>query len=208
MKFGKITGVVFLAVGAVGIAAGTAYAEPGAARQPAAVVHNDATSGVDNGIHYRTTVSLATKAITATVDAGRFAVAADGSSVVLKSDTGATLDRIALGSDIAGHVYTASEQISRDGRTLTLTPQVSGREIGRLENIDSFGFLMNEVERNIVGVAIGGILGGFLGSLLGVGLLSIITGPLGGLIGAVAGGYLEGGQQFLNAVEAVASGRP
>ncbi|WP_067668062.1 hypothetical protein [Nocardia miyunensis] len=206
MKFGKITGIVLMAISAVGITAGTAYAAPAPA-QPAAV-HNDATSGVDNGIHYRTSVSPIDKAITATVDAGRFVAAADGSSVALKSDAGATLDQVALHGNLGGHVFSAAQRISANGHTLTLTPQVAPREIGQVKDINSFNNLWFQVQKNLPGVAIGGILGGFLGSLLGFGILSIITGPVGGLVGAIAGGYAMGGKQFLDAVQAVATGKP
>lgn len=206
MKFGKLTGIVIMAISAVGITAGTAYAAPAPA-QPAAV-HNDATSGVDNGIHYQTSVSPASRVITAKVDAGRFVAAPDGSTIALKSDTGATLDQVALRGKIAGHAFTAAEQISADGHTLTLTPQVAPQEIGQVKDINAMNNLWYQVQKNLPGVAIGGILGGFLGSLLGFGILSIITGPVGGLVGAIAGGYAMGGKQFLDAVQAAATGKP
>lgn len=194
MKFGKISVVAFLAVGAVGIAAGTASAEPGPAHQ--------------NGIHYRVAVSPVTEAITTTVDAGRFVAAADGSSVALESDTGATVDRISLRENVAGHVFTASRQISRDGRSLTLTPQVSAQDVAQLKDINSFDNLTYQVNRNLAGVVIGGILGATVGSLLGIGIFTLITGPLLGLLGAIGGGYIQGGPAFLGAVQDFAAGRP
>ncbi len=203
MKFGKFTGIVLMAISAVGITAGTAYAAPA----PAAV-HNDATSGVDHGIHYRTSVSPVGKTITATVDAGRFVAAADGSTVALKSDTGATLDQVGLHANLGGHVVTVAQRISADGHTLTLTPQVAPREIGQVKDINAMSNLWAQVQKNLAGVIIGGALGGFLGSLLGFGIFSLITGPIGIAVGAVAGGYAMGGQQFLDAVKAAATGRP
>lgn len=205
MKFGKITGVVFMAISAVGIAAGTANAAP-AVTQPAptAVAHSDATAGVDHGIYYKTSVDPASRVITAKLDSGRFVAASDGSSVAVRSSSGATLDQVALRGNLGGHAFSAAEQISADGHTLTLTPQVAPKEIGQVKNVDAMNNLVFQVEKNLPGVAIGGILGGFLGSLLGFGILSIITGPVGGLVGALAGGYAMGGQQFLDAVKAAA----
>lgn len=205
MKFGKITATVFMAIAAVGITAGTANAAP--APQPAAV-HNDATSGVENGIQYHTLVSPVSRAITTTVSDGHFVLAPNGSSVVLESKSGQQIDHVSLRPELAGHVFTVAQQISADGRSLTLTPTVSPRDVAQAKDINAMSNLWSEVNKNLAGVVIGAALGGFLGSLLGFGIFSLITGPIGIVVGAIAGGTAMGGQQFLNAVQAAASGRP
>src|SRR6266568_2312003 len=199
MKFGKITATVFMAVAAVGITAGTAAAAPAAPVQPT-TVHNDATSGVLSGIQYHTVVSPVTRAITTTISGGHFVMAPNGGSVVLESNTGQQLDQVSLHQEFAGHAFTAAQQISADGRSLTLTPQVSPQEIGQVKDINAMDNLMVQVNKNIVGIALGAMLGGFLGGLLGLGFFSIITGPIGLVVGAIGGGYAMGGQQFLNAL--------
>jgi hypothetical protein len=205
MKFGKITATVFMAIAAVGITAGTADAAP--APQPAAV-HNDATSGVENGIQYHTVVSPVSRTITTTVSDGHFVLAPNGMSVALESNSGRQIDHVSLRPELAGHVFTVAQQISADGRSLTLTPTVSPQEIGQVKDINAINNLFAEINKNIVGVVIGAGLGGFLGGLLGFGIFSIITGPVGALLGAIAGGTAMGGQEFLNAVQAAATGRP
>ncbi|MQY18167.1 hypothetical protein [Nocardia macrotermitis] len=205
MKFGKFTGIVLMAISAVGIAAGTANAAPAVTQPaPAVVAHNDATSGVDHGINYKTSVSPVNRAITATVDAGRFVVAADGSSVALKSSTGATLDQISLHGNLGGHAFSAAQRISADGHTLTLTPQVAAAEIGQVKDVNAINNLIPILMKNALGIWLGGAIGGTLGALLGFGIFSIITAPVGAIIGAGIGGYAMGGQEFLNAVKAAA----
>jgi|GEM_PF-3087811 len=201
MKFGKISATVFMAIAAVGITTGTAYAAPAAPVQPAAV-HNDATSGVLSGIQYHTVVSPVTRAITTTISDGRFVIAPNGSSVALESNTGQQVDQVSLRPELAGQVFTVAQQISPDGRSLTLTPKVSPQEIAQAKDITAMDNLMFQVNKNIVGIVGGVIIGGLLGSLLGLGVLSIITAPIGAVVGGIGGGYVMGGQQFLNALQA------
>jgi len=190
-----------MAVAAVGITAGTASAAPAAQVQPAAV-HNDATSGVSSGIQYHTVISPATRAVTTTVSGGRFVIAQNGASVALESNTGQQVDQVSLRQEIAGHVFTVAQQISPDGQSLTLTPRVSPHEIARATDVTAMDNLMYQVNKNIVGIAGGAIVGGLIGSLLGLGFFSLITGPIGIVVGAIGGGYVMGGQQFLNALQA------
>lgn len=201
MKFGKITATVFMAIAAVGITAGTANAAPAAPAQPIAA-HNDATSGVLSGIQYHTVVSPVTRAITATISGGHFVLAPNGSSVALESNTGQQVDQVSLRPEFGGQVFTVAQRISPDGRSLTLTPQVSPREIAQVKDINAMDNLMFQVNKNIVGIVGGVIIGGLLGSLLGFGILSIITAPIGAIVGGIGGGYVMGGQQFLNALQA------
>ncbi|WP_280471049.1 hypothetical protein [Nocardia cyriacigeorgica] len=204
MKFGKITAAVFMAVTAVGITAATANGQPAVANDPAVVTSGDATSGVVSGINYNTTVSPADKTITWSVDSGKFELTSDGSAVVLKSDSGATVDQVALRSEVAGLPITVDEEISADGRSVTLaatmTPEDSAKlkDVAELKDISSYDRLMEQVNKNLPGIAIGALIGCF------VPFLWIITIPA----GAVIGGYVMGGQPFLDALIAFATGQP
>ncbi|RDI52081.1 hypothetical protein [Nocardia mexicana] len=208
MKFGKITATVFMAIAATGITAATAHGESTVVNeQPAAVTAGNATSGVDHGINYHTTVSPTNMAITTTIENGKFEPAQNGAAV-LESNDGAAVTEVPQTYEIAGRSIAIAQQIGADGRTLTLTPQMTPEDISELKNVSSFDNLMAQVQKNLAGVIIGGCLGGFLGGLLGFGIFSLITGPLGLVLGAVAGGYAMGGQEFLDAVTAVATGQP
>ncbi|MFE3441761.1 hypothetical protein ACFXNW_01875 [Nocardia sp. NPDC059180] len=204
MKFGKITSAVFMAVTAVGITAATANGQPAVATESAVVTSGDATSGVVSGINYNTTVSPADKTITWSVDSGKFELASDGSAVLLKSDTGATVDQVALRSEVAGLPIAVGQEISADGRSVTLaatmTPEDSSKlkDVADLKDISSYDRLMDQVNKNLPGIAIGALIGCFIP------FLWIITIPA----GAVIGGYVMGGQPFLDALIAFATGQP
>ncbi|MFD4431554.1 hypothetical protein [Nocardia sp. NPDC058497] len=205
MKFGKITTAVFLAVTAVGITAATANGQPAVAtEQPAVVASGGVTSGAVHGINYNTTVSPADKTITWAVDSGRFQVTPDGSAVALVAADGVTVDQVALRSEVAGLPIAVAPEISQDGRTVTLaasmTPEDTAKlaNVAELKDISSYDRLMAQVNKNLPGIVIGGIIGSFIP------FLWLITIPA----GMVIGGYVMGGQEFLDAVTAFATGQP
>lgn len=205
MKFGKITTAVFLAVTAVGITAATANGQPAVAtEQPAVVASGGVTSGVAQGINYNTTVSPVDKTITWSVDSGRFQLTEDGSAVALIADNGATVDQVALKSEVAGLPIAVAQEISADGRSVKLAASMTPEDTTELQNvaelkdISSYDRLMEQVNKNLPGIAIGGIIGAFIP------FLWLITIPAGMLIG----GYVMGGQEFLDAVIAFATGQP
>ncbi|MFD3746027.1 hypothetical protein [Nocardia sp. NPDC058633] len=205
MKFGKITTAVFMAVAAVGITAATAHGGPAVAtEQPGVVASGGVTSGVTHGINYQTTVSPADKSVTWAVDSGKFALSADGASVLLQTADGVTVDQAPLRSEVAGLPIAVNQQISADGRTVTLTstmtPEDSAklRNVADLKDISSYDRLMEQVNKNLPGIVIGGIIGAFFP------FLWLFTIPA----GMVIGGYVMGGQAFLDAVIAFATGQP
>ncbi|WP_067451184.1 hypothetical protein [Nocardia alba] len=205
MKFGKFTTAVFMAVAAVGITAATAHGAPAlGTEQPAVVASGGVTSGTTHGIDYRTTVAPADKAITWAVEGGKFELAADGASVLLKTTDGAIVDQTPLRSEVAGLPIVVNQQISEDGRTVKLTSTMAPEDSAKLSNvaelkdISSVDRLIEQVNKNLPGVVIGGLIGSFIP------FLWIVTIPA----GMVIGGYLMGGQEFLDAVTAFASGQP
>ncbi|WP_280263538.1 hypothetical protein [Nocardia wallacei] len=207
MKFGKITATVFMAIAATGITAATAHGESTVVNeQPAAVTEGNATSGVDHGINYHTTVSMVDKAVTATVENGRFELTPAGTAVALKSDTGETVGEVPLRFDVQGRSIAAAQQIGTDGRSLTLTPNPTAEDIAELKNISSFDRLMDQINKNQPNVTIGAVIGGIIGAFIP--FLWVFTIPAGIIIGGIAGGYSQGGQEFLDAVQAFATGQP
>ncbi|MEV6359657.1 hypothetical protein [Nocardia asteroides] len=205
MKFGKITTAAFLAITAMGITAATANGQPAVAtEQPAVVASGGATSGVTHGINYTTSVSPADKTITWAVDSGRFEVAADGSAVQLRTSDGVTVDQAPLRSEVAGLPIAVTPKISEDGRSVTLAASMSQEDTAKLgsiagaKDISSYDRLMEQVNKNLPGIVIGAVIGAFIP------FLWLITIPAGALIG----GYVMGGQEFLDAVIAFATGQP
>ncbi|MFD4356499.1 hypothetical protein ACFWPX_28385 [Nocardia sp. NPDC058518] len=202
MKLGHFPATALLVGTAVWITAGAAAA------QPVAPTPQPTASGVDQSVHYEAVLTEFSRVLTTTVTGGTFTTTEDNTAVTLTSDAGAVVTRIPLSYQISGATMRVAQTISDNGRHLVLTPQASATEIGEIQTISPMSQLTNEINRNVVGVVAGGILGGLIGTVLGFGFLSIVTGPVGLVLGAIAGGYAMGGQPFLDAVTAVVSGQP
>jgi uncharacterized protein YcfJ len=202
MKFGKFSAVAFMAVAAVGITAGSASAAP------ATPTEGVTTAGQQQGIEYQSTLSGDARAVTTTVEAGTFTLTDNGTTVTLIAADGAEITEVPLTFEVAGRSIPVGHQIADNGQSLTLTPEVGPADIAELKNISSFDRFLDQADQNIVGLIAGGVIGGFVGSLLGLGIFSIVTGPLGTIAGALVGGSIQGGQPFIDALTAVATGRP
>lgn len=200
MKLGTLAATV-VSVAAIAITAGSADAEP--LDTPRA----SSASGLEHAVAYRTELSDFTSPIT-TLTGGRFDLTDERDAVRLTADDGEVLVEIPLTFELSGHRLSVAHEISDDGRQLALTPKATATHIGELRSIRSTDRLIAELNTNIVGVVAGGALGALLGALVGMGFFSIITGPIGLLVGAIAGGYIMGGQPFSDAMAAVLAGQP
>ncbi|MFI6777050.1 hypothetical protein [Nocardia sp. NPDC050412] len=205
MKFEKITAAVFIAISAVGVTAATAHAELAGTEQPTAVSVGDTTSGVDHGINYQITVSPVDRVIIATVENGKFAIAQNG-AVVLESGDGAAVTEIPQWFAVDGRSIAIAQHVGADGRTLAVTPTPTAEDIAQLKDISSYDRLEEQINKNLPGVVGGAIVGGLLGACLP--LIWGISIPAGVLIGGTVGGYVVGGPEFGDAVQAFATGQP
>lgn len=202
MKLGYFPAATLLVGATVWITAGTAAAQPITPPQEVTA------SGVDQSVGYEATLTEFSRVLNTTVTGGTFTATDDNTAVTLVADSGTVVTRIPLVYQISGKQMRVAQTISDDGHRLILAPQASTTEIGEMQTISPMSQLTNEINRNVVGVVAGGVLGGLIGTVLGFGFLSIITGPVGLVLGAIAGGYAMGGQPFLDAVTAAVSGRP
>jgi hypothetical protein len=202
MKFGTIAAITLGAVAAVGITAGAANA------QPVEPDREITTAGVEQGVAPPTPPSRPPGAISTAVEHGTFAVVDDGTKIELTSDTGAVVAEVPLTFQVSGSKLSVAHEISDGGRRLALTPKADAKEIGEMQPISSMNRLIAELNQNVVGVVGGALLGGLLGALIGLGFFSIITGPIGLVVGAIAGGAIQGGQPFMDALMAVVNGEP
>lgn len=205
MKFEKITAAVFIAISAVGVTAATAHAELAGTEQPTAVSVGDTTSGVDHGINYQITVSPVDRVIIATVENGKFAIAQNG-AVVLESGDGAAVTEIPQWFAVDGRSIAIAQHVGADGRTLAVTPTPTAEDIAQLKDISSYDRLEEQINKNLPGVVGGAIVGGLLGACLP--LIWGISIPADVLIGGTVGGYVVGGPEFGDAVQAFATGQP
>lgn len=88
------------------------------------------------------------------------------------------------------------QPVGADDRTLTSTPA----DIAQPQDISSYDRLKEQVNKNLPGVVGGAIVGGLLGACMP--LIWGVSVPVGALIGATVGGYIVGGPEFLDAVQA------
>jgi hypothetical protein len=198
MKFEKTTAAVFMTISAVGITSATAQAEPAVPKQSTAVTVGDTTSGVDHGIDYRITVSPDDGVVVTTAENGRFERAQTGD--------GTAAAEVPQWYAADGRSITMAQHIGADGHTLTLTPATTAADNARVKDISSYSRLSEQINKNLPGVVGGAIVGGILGACLF--LIWGISIPVGVLIGGTVGGYVMGGPEFLDAVQAFATGRP
>ncbi|ONM49832.1 hypothetical protein [Nocardia donostiensis] len=205
MKFEKITAAVFMAVSAVSITAATAQAKPAITEQPTTVTTGGTIFGVDHGINYQITVSPVDKTIVTTVENGKFEIAQNG-AVVLESSDGAAVIEVPQRYAVAGRSIAIAQHIGADGRTLTLTPTPTAEDVAHLKDISSYDRLQEQINKNLPGVVSGAIVGGLLGAIPS--LFFWISIPVGVLIGGIVGGYIQGGPEFLDAVQAFVTGQP
>ncbi|MFC8529830.1 hypothetical protein [Nocardia sp. NPDC057227] len=184
------------------ISTATAGAEP-SIPSPAESAGSTTTSGIDHGIGYRIAVSPVGRVVTATVENGRFEQAGNG-TVLLETGDGATVLEVPRHYAADGREITMTHEIAADGRTLTLTPPTPAKVVA--EEIGSYGRLMEQINKNMPGVAGGAIVGGLLGACLF--LIWGVSIPLGVLIGGAIGGSIMGGPEFSDALQAFVTGQP
>ncbi|MET8797645.1 hypothetical protein ABZV91_14550 [Nocardia sp. NPDC004568] len=205
MKFERATAAVFMTISAMGVTAATAHAEPVATKQSTAVTVGDTTSGIDHGIDYRITVSPVDGVVVATVGNGRFELA-DNGAVVLETGDGAAAAAVPQWFAAGGRAVPIAQHIGADGHTLTLTPAGTAADSAQVRDISSYSRLAEQIDKNLPGVVGGAVVGGLLGACLF--LIWGISIPVGVLIGGTVGGYVQGGPEFLDAVQAFATGQP
>lgn len=177
MRAKKFAATALLAVGATGVAAGVAQAQP---VTPAAT----AIQGADHGVGYSVGPTADHSGVAATIASGRFELAPDARSVQLTDAAGAVVASVPLGVRSADGIVGLTPRIANDGRTLTLTPQSKSADV--MKAIDD-PIVTARKEHNagvgaLIGAGIGAVIGFFLG---GVGAL--VTIPIGAGLGALIG---------------------
>ncbi|WP_280445126.1 hypothetical protein [Nocardia brasiliensis] len=200
MQLGRCSAFSLLFIVALGIAEGTAAARPSEVRDEIVA------TGIDQTVGYQSVLVEQGRGIVTTVERGIFEVALDGSKVSLISDDGVVLTEIPLNYQFGGRTLEVAEQVSDDRRKLVLSAKPGAKEVGQMRDVDANARLVGEINKNVVGMVVGGLLGGLLGAVIGLGFFSILTGPVGMVVGAVAGAYIMGGQPFAEAVNSVLGG--
>lgn len=208
MKLRKFAVTSMLAVAALGVGAGTSYANPA----PEAPETIDWTSNIEG------------TSVVTTIDAGAFKVSGDGKNIELQDGLGNAVVSLPLAFQLNTLQFPMEQKISEDGKTVTLTPifdlgkakSISGDATA--QPINGVGLAIKDIaspEENLmaqstfnsqlaVATASGGLIGTVIGAIAGglgflggpVGFASV---PLGATVGGIVGTIAVGGPTLIAA---------
>ncbi|RMB77231.1 ammonium transporter [Rhodococcus sp. SBT000017] len=176
MKLSKLVVTSALVAVAMGLASGTAYAQP-----------TDETAPGDTNY----TVDLEDRTIVTTIDAGVFKVADDGKTVDVLDAADNTLVTLPLSFNLGGLNFPYEQNVDDDGKTLRLVPDLdftkasaNSRSIGATTVASPEENL--KAQQNFASqLGIATAIGGFTGTAIGVGVGFVLGLPLAGVGGVV-----------------------
>ncbi|MFI6040584.1 hypothetical protein ACIA8C_03055 [Nocardia sp. NPDC051321] len=143
MRAGRniLTVVLPFAVVATLASAGTSSATE-LADQQARWADSLSATGAEQGVEYKTTTSADLKSISTVLNSGKFTLTADSSAVQVESATGAKVTEFPMSmKTVAGNTIALAPQISQDGKTLVVTPQVTPEVAAELNKATATGDL-------------------------------------------------------------------
>ncbi|OZF08026.1 hypothetical protein [Rhodococcoides fascians] len=201
MKLSKLVVTAAFVASAMGLASGTAYAQP-ATDAPAP--SEEGTAGENIGFES----NLEDRTIVTTIDAGVFKVADDGKTVDVLDSTDKVVVTLPLSFNLGGLNFPYEQNVDNDGKTLRLVPQLdltkasaNSRSIGATpvaspdENLKAQQTFSSQLA---IATAVGSLTGTIIGASLGV--IAILGGPAvvpgvvaGATIGGVLGTVIAGG---------------
>ncbi|WP_241665821.1 hypothetical protein [Prescottella subtropica] len=180
MKLHRTAAVSVLAIAALGVATGTASADP---------VAPPAT------IHYQTQIGANGTSLDTVFDAGTFRVAGDVVDVV--DPSGATVGTIPLTYPVAGTTVPLSAAV--DGNRLTLTPEIPAQSVSALHNVDArqdaYTNMVREIEK-------GWNNGGQMNAQIGAGVGAVVGCVLFLFVGCIPGAMIGGAIGASNGINA------
>lgn len=201
MKLRKFAATSVLAIAALGVTTGTAYADPAPATQ-------------DN-INWKSNVEGAS--VVTTIDAGAFKVSGDGKNIELQDNAGKPVVVLPLAFQLNSLQFPMEQKISEDGKTATITPVF---DLGKAKSIAAdaqgdrvvSGIAIKDIaspaedlkaqeifnSRLAVATAAGTMAGTIVGAIVGVFFGGIGAVPGAG-IGAVVGTIIAGGPTLIAA---------
>ncbi|QCB49975.1 ammonium transporter [Rhodococcus sp. PAMC28707] len=196
MKLSKMVVTSVLVAAAMGLASGTAYADP----TPAAPEAPAQDIGYESNLEDRTIVT--------TIDAGVFKVADDGKTVDVLDQAENVVVTLPLSFNLGGMSFPYEQNVDNDGKTLRLVPQLdltkasaNSRTLGATQVASAEeNSKAQEVFASQLGIATA--IGGFTGTAIGfgIGLIGFLAGPVGigtvpafAAIGGIIGTIVAGG---------------
>ncbi len=202
MKLSKMIVTSVFVAAAMGLASGTAYADPTPAQEaPAQDI------GFESNLEDRTIVT--------TIDAGVFKVADDGKTVDVLDQADNTVVTLPLSFNLGGLNFPYEQNVDNDGKTLRLVPQLdltkasaNSRTLGATQVASPEENLLaqqNFASQLGIATAIGGFTGTVIGAVVGTIVacgLTLCTGaiaaiPAGAGVGAIIGTIVAGGPTLI-----------
>lgn len=209
MKFRKLAAVAAMTIAAVGLTAGTSYAAP-AVTAPEKINYESKVDG---------------ESVVTVIDAGAFQVSGDGKNVELQDSDGNAVVSLPLAFQLGDLQLPFEQEISEDGKTLTLTPATDPSKATAVDPEDKVAPSLTpvslalkdvaSVDENMkaqnnfssqlgIATAVGGLTGTIIGCIVGAILGSIVPGAgtlagcgAGAGIGAVVGTIIAGGPTLI-----------
>ncbi|WP_067840462.1 hypothetical protein [Nocardia lijiangensis] len=125
-------------------------------------------------------IDVVDRSVVTTLDRGIFALAADAATVAVRDAAGELVDTLPLSAILDGQQLPLTQQVSADGRTLTLTPDLSGLDrstltpiASPLENQLAMNDLINAVS---LSTSLGSLVGTAIGAIAGIGIGFVLAG--------------------------------
>ncbi|OZD58314.1 hypothetical protein CH263_23905 [Rhodococcus sp. 06-1059B-a] len=202
MKLSKLVVTAAFVASAMGLASGTAYAQP-ATDAPAP--SEEGTAGENIGFES----NLEDRTIVTTIDAGVFKVADDGKTVDVLDSTDKVVVTLPLSFNLGGLNFPYEQNVDNDGKTLRLVPQLdltkasaNSRSIGATpvaspdENLKAQQTFSSQLAiataiGGFTGTAIGAVAGAIIGAPTIAGVVATV--PIGATIGGIIGTIVVGG---------------
>jgi hypothetical protein len=207
-RFARTTTIAVISIAALGIAAGTAQADP-----------TPLVSGEDQGIGYSTTTTEDGQGVVTILDTGQFRLDADSNTVEVIDAAGASIATVPLAYRIGEQEFSIAPLIGTDDRTLTLTPETDptlatpvARSVLPVTDVNSQARFIDELNKASFGAGMSAAIGAGIGLVIGC-VVGVFVGCIPGvLIGAAAGGVIglvnTGGYPLQSAAFDYFTGRP
>lgn len=191
MKLSKLVVTAAFVAAAMGLASGTAYADPA----PEASTTNEEI-GYESNLEDRTIVT--------TIDAGVFKVADDGKTVDVLDSKDNVVVTLPLSFNLGGLNFPYEQNVDNDGKTLRLVPQLDISKASlRSSDLPAVNTVASPEENLIaqqtfgsqlgIATAVGGLTGTIIGAVVGTFFLPAVGTVAGAGIGGVIGTIVVGG---------------
>lgn len=212
MNSRKFASTAILAIAAMGVAGGTAHAEPAALPGVALI------QGSDQGVGYAAGVDESGKSVTTILDAGTFRLTESAGVVDILDGSGKVVGAVPLTYRVNDKEFSIAPILGESGRSLTLTPErdpAKARTVATsvaLQDISSANRFSDELNRASFGGGMGAAVGAGVGLVLGC-VVGVFVGCIPGVVvGAVVGGAIglvnTGGQPLIDAGYQYFTGQP